>query len=600
MIVAMTAALLLAATGSAARSAPDPIVTVVQAPPTPFTVPLSSLPRYAIAAETSKTFISADDGTQLFIETWLPSSNGDDVPPPQLPTIMVFTPYQDLGTLESASTMLAMVPRGYAYSQVHVRGTGLSGGCIDLYGPTEAADGADAVQWLATQSPWANGVVGAFGVSYPGGTILNTAGRGDPTKTQYLKAVLAGAPALGLYESAWLFDGVPSLLIPQAYIGQYLTTTSLRVGEANPTDPVALLQRFAQKPGCYPDHVLGALDLTGDVTPYFAEREGRDYVQNIKAAVFTFHGHQDLVPLHGVPPMIQVGLFDRLPATTPKFGIFGVFGHENPSSAARGPAPELRRGDFLAMEIAWFDHYLKGVGSLDGWGVAQVQGSDGRWRKVNDWPRGAGVAAKPLLLGSGTLGAPMNAAGATSTYLEGGLEMTSGNLAGTSVAFDTGPLTAGLELTGQATLELWLQLVVPDAHVAAILEAFDATGAPLPLARTYALRSAQHRDPFFDGRFVQPAGTPAPVLTPFALTLRFQPTDIVVPPGGRLRLTVAGSVIVNSGLSQLGVPEPLFLGPSQPSGVVGPVTILHDASHPSALRFESPDPAAEYIAPVPL
>ena len=50
------------------------------------------------------------------------------------------------------------------------------------------------VQWLATQSPWGNGVVGGYGVSYPGGTLINTAGRGDPAKTQYLKAVIAGAP----------------------------------------------------------------------------------------------------------------------------------------------------------------------------------------------------------------------------------------------------------------------------------------------------------------------------------------------------------------------------------------------------------------------
>ena len=108
---------------------------------------------FGIASTTFKQFITASDGTQLFIETWLPVAKGGQVPAVKLPTILVETPYQKIGTLESAQTMQAMVPRGYAYSQLHVRGTGASGGCIDLYGPTEASDGALAVKWLATQSP---------------------------------------------------------------------------------------------------------------------------------------------------------------------------------------------------------------------------------------------------------------------------------------------------------------------------------------------------------------------------------------------------------------------------------------------------------------
>jgi hypothetical protein len=144
---------------------------------------------------------------------------------------------------------------------------------------------------------------------------------------------------------------------------------------------------------------------------------------------------------------------------------------------------------------------------------------------------------------------------------------------------------------------MWVQLTQPDSHFAARLDAFDATGAKIPYGSTYALRSAQHRDPFVDGRFEQAEGTPAPVLTPFQTILRFQPTDIVVPVGGHLRLTIAGSVIVNSGFNQLGVPEPVFNGPSQPSGAFGQVTIVHDLAHPSILTFETVGAGARYILP---
>ncbi|MBV9934311.1 MAG: CocE/NonD family hydrolase, partial [Actinobacteria bacterium] len=392
--------------------------------PRPFVVPLSSPALYGINPTTDKHYLTAPDGTKLFVETWLPAAKNGNVPPAKIPTILVITPYVQEGTLESQSTRDAMVTRGYAYSQLHVRGTGMSTGCIQMYSQTEANDGAQAIEWVAGKgahgSSWGNGVVGGYGVSYPGGTILNAAARGNPAKTQYLKAVLAGAPAVSLYESAWTFDGVESMLIPQLYYGQYMTTTSLPPGTEN-GQPAQYVEQYSQKPQCYPEHIAAGMDHSGDFTPYFQDRELRGSVGNIKAAVFTFHGHADNVPYHGVPPIVQIGLFDRLPATTPKFGIFGEFGHESPSSNARGPAVYQRRADFLNMEIAWFDHYLEGIdGGVSTWGTAQVQGTDGKWRVVADWPRDTGGSTATLPLAAGVLGAKPNQLGGSTTYLEAG------------------------------------------------------------------------------------------------------------------------------------------------------------------------------------
>jgi predicted acyl esterase len=216
---------------------------------------------------------------------------------------------------------------------------------------------------------------------------------------------------------------------------------------------------------------------------------------------------------------------------------------------------------------------------------------------ANNWPRATGGPSKQLLLGYDRLGIPKSEATGSSTYQEGSFETTQGFAPGTSVAFDTGPVTAPLELSGAPQLSMWVQLTQSDSHFAARLDAFDANGDPIPFASTYALRSATHRDPFVDGRFVQAEGTPAPVGTPFQTLLRFQPTDIVVPVGGHLRLTISGSVIVNPGFNQLGVPEPLFEGPSQPSGATGQVSILHDPQHQSFLSFETVGAGARYILP---
>lgn len=600
VLVALSAVLLVPMVAAKAANGGSPPA------PRPFTVPLSSQPLYGISPTTDKHYLTAADGTKLFVETWLPAPKNGHLPPARIPTILVITPYVQQGTLESQSTRDAMVSRGYAYSQLHVRGTGMSTGCIQMYSQTEADDGALAIEWVAGQkpggAPWGNGVVGGYGVSYPGGTILNAAARGNPDKTQYLKAVLAGAPAVSLYESAWTFDGVESMLIPQLYYGQYMTTTSLPPGSEN-GDPVQYATQYSQKPQCYPSHIQAGLDHSGDFTPYFQDRELRDKVANIKAAVFTFHGHADQVPYHGVPPIVQIGLFDRLPSTTPKFGIFGEFGHESPSTNVRGPAVYQRRADFMNMEIAWFDHYLKGIdGGVSTWGTAQVQGTDSKWRTASNWPRGTGGPTRELDLARGVLGARPNQLGGTTSYVEAGFETTKGTVPGTAAYFDTGPLKEPLELTGAPQLDLWLQLQLPDSHIAARLDAFDAAGNPIVTGSTYALRSAMHRDPFTDGRFTQAHGSLAPTGVPFELTLRFQPTDIVIPAGGHLRLIIAGSVTVNPGLSQIDnqpvrVNEPLFLGPSEPSGIVQQVTILHDKQHESTLRFETLARDPDYIAP---
>ncbi len=145
-------------------------------------------------------------------------------------------------------------------------------------------------------------------------------------------------------------------------------------------------------------------------------------------------------------------------------------------------------------------------------------------------------------------------------------------------------------------LDLWLKLGLNDAHLAAKLETFDAAGQPVADGFTYGLRSARHLDPLIDNRFGQRKGKAAPTTVPVRVPVRFQPTDLVVPKGGRLRITVAGSLIVNTGLAQLGIPEPLFLGPSLPSLLPTPVRILHDCGvRVSALRFEMPSTTPDFL-----
>ncbi len=103
-------------------------------------------------------------------------------------------------------------------------------------------------------------------------------------------------------------------------------------------------------------------------------------------------------------------------------------------------------------------------------------------------------------------------------------------------------------------------------------------------------------DPLVDDRFAQAAGRAAPVGTPIRVPVRFQPTDLVIPKGGTVRLTIAGTLIVAGGvesalslatMGQMELPS-IVEDPSAPSLSLKTVTILHDCEHPNALRFVLP------------
>jgi len=87
-------------------------------------------------------------------------------------------------------TVRNYLPRGYAVAQVAVRGTGTSGGCMDLMGPAEVHDLDQAITWLGTQ-PWSNGNVAMIGASYDGSTPWEVASTGNP----HLKTII---PVSGL------------------------------------------------------------------------------------------------------------------------------------------------------------------------------------------------------------------------------------------------------------------------------------------------------------------------------------------------------------------------------------------------------------------
>lgn len=84
---------------------------------------------------------------------------------------------------------------GYATVGVNIRGSGCSGGALDLFGDAQLADGHDVIEMVAAQ-PWvAGGEVGLVGFSLGGLIALHTASSRPPS--------LAAVAALSVYAESW-------------------------------------------------------------------------------------------------------------------------------------------------------------------------------------------------------------------------------------------------------------------------------------------------------------------------------------------------------------------------------------------------------------
>ncbi|MEA2499323.1 MAG: hypothetical protein QOH26_1728 [Actinomycetota bacterium] len=532
--------------------------------------------------ERQRHMVTAHDGVDLYVETWLPDTKEDLDPPAKMPTILIMTPYVVQDQEEYPASTGPDVPsfieymnaRGYAVAQHHVRGTGESGGCLEQTSANQIDDGARVIEYLGRDAPWSNGKVGMYGVSYDAETQISTAGYGDPKRIKYLKAIVPTASVGSQYD--WNFmDGVPWAGQPAAGNTSYLASVSLFPG----MQPAP--QHYPEKLDCQDDVMLSSADQSGDYTEYWQVREYRPSAPDVKAATLMVHGLRDF----NVQDITLSGWFDHLPATTPHKGVFGVWNHAFPNRH-NSVEPEWARADWLPMVTAWYDHYLKGRDTgVEEWPDVQVQSSTGQWWKVKEFPTLGGRVGQLALGPEGKLG--LRKPKGHTNYTE--QLQTGPALEGEEASFQTRKVTRRLHITGQPILDLWLKTSTDDAHVGVKLEVVGADGelmqhegSSTEFMATYGVRSAQHRDRMSLGWFAQEEGEAVVPGKAFKLPIRFLPTDLIVPKGGRLRITLSGSVSYSK-------------GDSLPSGAGSEMTIIHNCKRTSTLRFLMPKPRAKLL-----
>lgn len=187
-----------------------------------------STPATASAATTDTViedgYLTVSDGTRLRYHLERPAVSAT------FPVLLQYDGYS-AGTGPDFGSMPAfkerMLPQGYAFLGVSIRGTGCSGGRFDFFEPQEAADGVDIIAWAARQ-PWSNGKVGMMGYSFPGVMQLLTAGK----QPAALKAIAPMSLVADLYRDVTYPGGLPNSVFQFMFTGQQRYPSFTAVPEA--------------------------------------------------------------------------------------------------------------------------------------------------------------------------------------------------------------------------------------------------------------------------------------------------------------------------------------------------------------------------------
>ena len=162
-------------------------------------------------------YITMRDGIQLAVAVRLP--DGKTMADGPFPTVVEFSGYTTaaphslidaylgrsghslsdplLPSSSTAAGSLFAPAMGFAAVSIQMRGSGCSGGAYDLFGPTLATDGYDAIERIGRQSWVLNHKVGMVGISYSGISQFAVAGLRPP----HLAAIAPMSPTDDLFST---------------------------------------------------------------------------------------------------------------------------------------------------------------------------------------------------------------------------------------------------------------------------------------------------------------------------------------------------------------------------------------------------------------
>lgn len=279
---------------------------------------------------------------------------------------------------------IELIRRGYAAAFFSVRGTGSSGGCLDLQGPDEQRDQAVLVETLAGQK-WSNGRVAMGGVSWPGTTPLEAAVQ-HPSA---LKTVVVG----GIVSDAYTFNATPQgAYATQAgpfWAGAIPSVTAVPHLGSGVEHGLVGYAGVAPERAC-PELAEMLTTLTaGGISddrngPFYASRRLVERFPEITAAVLLTHGFFD-----NSGHAYQADAVWSLLQDAPRRQITGQWGHSFPvADHGANLDPSWTHNTWPDLLFGWLDFWLKGLGDPSDLRLQTVDYQDdlGRWHTSTAWP----------------------------------------------------------------------------------------------------------------------------------------------------------------------------------------------------------------------
>ena len=578
---ASTAGLSLAGTAGAQELVPDdsppgPNVTFFGYDCDPdreaFYTEVSRDPTHEFGEEQTVELDSGRDGEKIQIGVLWPKLDAGET----APVILRATPYiSDLrgysvrDCIRTRRLAENYVQQGYAVAAVAVRGTGGSGGCMELMGPNEQADVDQAVTWLGEHGN-SNGNVAIIGRSYDGTTPWMAARAGNP----YLATVVPFSGVPDIHELMYK-RGAPETRGYAILNGLYYVISLAEHGPNSGTG----LRTYLSRASCPDNYAAGTLwssyaGATGEYDPsgYWTSRVLKPGVaRNYEGSVLMVHGLQDW----NVDPSQVYPWTTALEAAGIKTHVyFGQFRHRYPDDArTRDNDDEMTSAfnpDWADFLLNWFESELKGRDPAviddvlpadtddstptDPFAArVHAQHSGGDWYTADAWPP-AEADARAFYLGTdGDLRTdPDDETGQATVYVDPTRyydptqpdDPEPGCRA--CVTFESEPFEADFRFAGEPEVRVTATPTGPGGHLTAYLYAVGESGDAERLGWGQVdLRYAQ------DG---PEAGTVVPG-EPIDVDLPIEPLDAEVAAGQRLAVVLHQGTV--SGRTYSPTPTPI-------------------------------------------